>query len=106
MWGGRDSGAMAMASRALEKATEAATGNAVLTAQIGAHLAECTKANADKAARDADFRRQTEQWREGLGVRLDRQDKQLTRAVISGLSALVTVLATAAGFLVVHFVLK
>ena len=101
---------MAMASQALSKATEAVTGTAVLTAQIGAHLAECSKANAEKVARDAESLRSTERWREGLGMRLDRQDKMLTRAVVTGLCALVTVLLSVigagGGFILYHFVLK
>ena len=105
MWG-RDSGAMAIATQALAKGTEAATGVAVLSAQVGSHLAECSRTNAERAASERENHRLTEEWRKGLGDRLDRQDRQLMRAVVTGLIALATVLLSITGFLLEHYVLK
>lgn len=106
MWWNGHASAMARAEQALTKASETATAQAVLAAQVGSHLAECSRSNADRESKEREARLETQRWREGLGERLDRQDRQLRMTVITGLTAMVTVLMSVVGFLVQHYVIK
>jgi hypothetical protein len=97
MWG-HESAAMALARQASDKADEAKTLSAVLLAKLTDHVEGCGK-NWDKLERVlANTKTDGDEWRAGLGRRLDRQDKLMWSALVGVLGLAFAVI----GFLVEH----
>jgi hypothetical protein len=108
MWG-RDNGAMALARQALDEAKTAASAVALLAVQMQSHMAECSKSSERVEKALEAFRRDSQDWRRGLGERLDEQDentaevkdavsKLLRGGLISGLMIALSII----GFLIAH----
>lgn len=91
-------GTRALADHAAEVATKAAADVASVGAVLNLHLVECSK--RAEASAQADEQREIRQrendrvWREGLGQRLDTQDKQMANIQKVMFWAFATVLLT------------
>ena len=88
-------GVWTLATRALDKANDVAVKQAVIDAKLDQHLAWCVQVREeDRRAREED-RRDAQQWREGLGKRLDL----IGRYGISGLIGIIGLLLSIIGVL-------
>ena len=84
-------GVWTLATRALDKANDVAVKQAVIDAKLDQHLAWCVKAREDD-------RRDAQEWREGLGKRLD----SFGRYGVSGMIGIIGLLVTIVGYLLTH----
>lgn len=91
-------GVWALATRALDKANEVAVKQAVIDAKLDQHLAWCVQTREEDRHTQEKERFEMQQWREGLGKRLD----SFGRYGISGLVAIIGILLSIVGFLLDH----
>ena len=88
-------GVWALATRALDKANDVAVKQAVIDAKLDQHLAWCVQTREEDRRMREDDRRDAQQWREGLGRRLDL----IGRYGISGLIGIIGLLLSIIGVL-------
>lgn len=87
-----------LAQQALNKAIETERTLSMLATTLDSHIKYCTSAAMEN-------RRREDEWRTGLGQRLDQQDRRAasqTRIMLAIAGGVVMVLLTTIGFLVAH----
>jgi hypothetical protein len=96
--------AMRLAQQADDKVNAANAMLAAAIAEFKAHTEACN--NNTKQLREEMLREHNgqQEWRKGLGERLDSQDRMMWRVALLVIGVLCSVIVTAGGFLLPHLV--